>query len=105
MTLPDLVSRLRAMRLVKLGPPDDDLLRRVLTKLFADRQIDVDPGVVGYHRRRAWSAPSPRPTGSSTPSTMPRSPGGRGVTRRLAAEMLGEIGDDAQGDLLGDPTD
>ena len=48
LTLPDLISRLRAMQLATLGAPDDDLLRRVLTKLFADRQIEVDPGVIGY---------------------------------------------------------
>ena len=46
--LPDLVSRLRAARPVELGEPDDDLLRRVLVKLFADRQIDVDGGVIDY---------------------------------------------------------
>jgi chromosomal replication initiation ATPase DnaA len=33
---------------VELGEPDDDLLRHVLLKLFADRQIAVDGGVVEY---------------------------------------------------------
>jgi chromosomal replication initiation ATPase DnaA len=46
--LPDLVSRLRAAHLVSLGPPDDELLRRVLVKLFADRQLAVDPQVIDY---------------------------------------------------------
>jgi chromosomal replication initiation ATPase DnaA len=46
--LPDLASRLRAARPVELGEPDDDLLRRVLVKLFADRQLAVDPAVVDY---------------------------------------------------------
>lgn len=44
----DLASRLRAARPVELGEPDDDLLRRVLVKLFADRQLAVDVSVVDY---------------------------------------------------------
>jgi chromosomal replication initiation ATPase DnaA len=46
--LADLASRLRAARPVELGEPDDDLLRRVLVKLFADRQLAVDASVVDY---------------------------------------------------------
>ncbi len=46
--LPDLASRLRAARPVALGVPDDDLLARVMVKLFADRQIVVDGSVVNY---------------------------------------------------------
>jgi chromosomal replication initiation ATPase DnaA len=46
--LPDLASRLRAMQPVELAEPDDDLLRRVLTKLFADRQLAVDATVVDF---------------------------------------------------------
>lgn len=50
--LPDLVSRLRAAQLVELAAPDDALLRQVMVKLFADRQVSVDPGVVDYVARR-----------------------------------------------------
>lgn len=46
--LPDLASRLRAALPVELGEPDDDLLRRVLVKLFSDRQVAVEPAVVDY---------------------------------------------------------
>lgn len=45
---PDLVSRLRRAPLVELGPPDDALLRAVFVKLFADRQLVVDPNLVEY---------------------------------------------------------
>ena len=48
LTLPDLTSRLKAIPAAALGPPDDDLLRSVLVKLFADRQIAVDEAVVSY---------------------------------------------------------
>ncbi|WP_417673729.1 HdaA/DnaA family protein [Roseibium sp.] len=47
-TLPDLMSRLRAAAPIEIEEPDDDLLRRVLVKLFADRQIAIDLGVVDY---------------------------------------------------------
>ncbi|MEP4032464.1 hypothetical protein [Roseibium polysiphoniae] len=48
LNLPDLVSRLRAATPVEILEPDDSLLRQVLVKLFADRQIVIDPGVVEY---------------------------------------------------------
>lgn len=46
--LEDLKSRLRAMQTVELGEPDDDLLKKVMVKLFADRQLNVDMKVVNY---------------------------------------------------------
>jgi chromosomal replication initiation ATPase DnaA len=39
--LPDLASRLRAMTAVEILPPDDDLLRIMLKRLFKDRQHRV----------------------------------------------------------------
>src|SRR5262245_45922007 len=44
----DLGSRLKALPVVELAPPDDALLRAVLVKLFADRQLAVDESLVGY---------------------------------------------------------
>lgn len=46
--LPDLASRLKALPVVSIGLADDSLLRGVLLKLFADRQIDIDEAVLGY---------------------------------------------------------
>lgn len=46
--LPDLRSRLRLAAPLALGPPDDDLLRKVLVKLFADRQLVIDKAVIDY---------------------------------------------------------
>jgi chromosomal replication initiation ATPase DnaA len=46
--VPDLASRLRAAQPAALEPPDDALLHRVLAKLFADRQVIVDPGVLDF---------------------------------------------------------
>jgi chromosomal replication initiation ATPase DnaA len=50
--LPDLASRLKAATLVELRAPDDMLLAGVITKLFADRQLDIDPQVVQFLVRR-----------------------------------------------------
>jgi chromosomal replication initiation ATPase DnaA len=46
--LPDLASRLRAIPAVTLTAPDDALLRAVLFKLFADRQLGVDESLIAY---------------------------------------------------------
>ncbi|MGH6854703.1 MAG: hypothetical protein ACREDX_02280 [Aestuariivirga sp.] len=46
--LPDLRSRLQALPVVGLGAPGDDLLRGVLVKLFADRQLAVEEAVISY---------------------------------------------------------
>jgi chromosomal replication initiation ATPase DnaA len=46
--LPDLASRLRALPVVALEAPDDALLRAVIVKLFADRQLVVDESLVIY---------------------------------------------------------
>jgi len=44
----DLASRLRALPVVTLAVPDDALLRPVLVKLFADRQLAVDDSLIGF---------------------------------------------------------
>jgi chromosomal replication initiation ATPase DnaA len=46
--VPDLASRLRALPVVALTAPDDALLRAVIVKLFADRQLAVDESLVGF---------------------------------------------------------
>lgn len=45
---PDLRSRIQAANTVEIDEPDDSLLVGVMAKLFADRQIAVDPGVIEY---------------------------------------------------------
>ena len=50
--LPDLASRLKAAPVVEIGEPDDMLLAGVITKLFADRQVAIEPLVVQYLVRR-----------------------------------------------------
>lgn len=50
--LPDLASRLRLATPVHLETPDDFLLRQVLVKLFADRQLLVEKPVIDYLLKR-----------------------------------------------------
>jgi chromosomal replication initiation ATPase DnaA len=50
--LPDLASRLKAAATVEIREPDDELLAGVITKLFADRQVEVEPHVVQFLVRR-----------------------------------------------------
>lgn len=46
--IPDLASRLKSCPQVALGAPDEDLLRLILVKLFSDRQMRIDAGVIEY---------------------------------------------------------
>lgn len=46
--LPDLASRLRAAPSVEIESPDEISLQAVLVKLFHDRQLNVEPGVIAY---------------------------------------------------------
>lgn len=47
-TLADLASRLKLAHIVELHEPDDELLAGIIVKLFADRQLQVDPSLVAY---------------------------------------------------------
>lgn len=46
--LPDLASRLNAVPEVALDPPDDALLKRVMTDAFASRQLAPDAAVIAF---------------------------------------------------------
>lgn len=46
--LADLASRLRALPVAVLAAPDDALLRALLVKQFADRQLAVDDALIRY---------------------------------------------------------
>jgi chromosomal replication initiation ATPase DnaA len=83
----DLASRLKAVPVVALAPPDDALLRAVLVKLFADRQLGVDEQLVGYVATRIGRSFADAKAAVVTldQEAMRRQ---RPVTRALAAEVL-----------------
>jgi chromosomal replication initiation ATPase DnaA len=86
--LPDLASRLRAIPVAELRPPDDALLRAVLVKLFTDRQLAVDETLIAYLVSRIErSFASARAAVEDLDREALRLK--RPVTRALAAELLG----------------
>lgn len=46
--LPDLYSRLKAAQFITIDEPDDELLKHVLVKLFADCQQSPSPSVIDF---------------------------------------------------------
>jgi chromosomal replication initiation ATPase DnaA len=85
--LGDLASRLRAVPAVALAPPDDQLLRSLIVKLAADRQLSVDEALVSYLANRIErSFAAARAAVSRIDQEAMRQH--RPVTRALAAELF-----------------
>jgi chromosomal replication initiation ATPase DnaA len=85
--LRDLRSRLRAVPVVHLMPPDDGLFRALIVKFCADRQLSIDESVVSYLASRIErSFAAARRTVALLDAEALRL--GRPVTRALAAELL-----------------
>jgi chromosomal replication initiation ATPase DnaA len=85
--LPDLLSRLRAVPVVSLAPPDDALLRALIVKLCVDRQLTVDDALVGYiasRIERSFAAARAAVALLDAEALRLRRP----VTRALAAELF-----------------
>ena len=57
LSLPDLVSRVRALLAFPLWAPDDALLMGLAVKLFADRQLQVPESVVAHMIRSLERSP------------------------------------------------
>ena len=94
LTTPDLLSRLRLATLATIEPPDGELLRAVLVKLFADRQILIDEDVVSYaarHCEQSLEAAS-RFVSAVDDAALAS---GRRITRPLAASTLSILSMDA----------
>ena len=83
----DLESRLKVLPVVSLTPPDDALLRAVLVKLFADRQISVEQTLISYVATRIERsfAAARAVVAMLDVEAMRRK---RALTRALAAEIM-----------------
>ena len=85
--LADLASRLKALPVATLTAPDEALLRAVLVKLFADRQLAVDESLIGYLAKRIErSLAAARSVVAALDQEAMRQK--RPLTRALAAEIL-----------------
>lgn len=90
--LPDLRSRLKAATVVEIGEPDDELLAQVLVKLFADRQLFIDDRLVAYIVARMERSLDAAQKIVEKLDHLALARGTR-ITRALAAEVLGGLGD------------
>ncbi len=85
--LRDLDSRLRAVPVMTLAPPDDQLFRALIVKFCTDRQMSVDESFVNYVATRIERTfASARRAIELLDAEALRL--GRPVTRALAAEVL-----------------
>jgi chromosomal replication initiation ATPase DnaA len=87
LSIPDLASRLKALPVVALSAPDDVLLRGVMIKLFADRQLSVEESLIAFlsHRIERSVAAARAVVAELDREAMRRQ---RPLTRALAAEIL-----------------
>jgi chromosomal replication initiation ATPase DnaA len=87
----DLKSRARLASLFTLAPSDDIQLSQMFVKLFSDRQVAVDPKIIGYLVARMERSPE---EAVALAEMIDRKALARGsaVTRALAAEALLERG-------------
>lgn len=85
--LPDLASRLQAMQVVRIGEPDDALLAALLAKLFVDRGLAPEPGLIPWLiLRMERSAAAARDTAALLDRAALSE--GRTLTRAFAREVL-----------------
>jgi chromosomal replication initiation ATPase DnaA len=86
----DLASRLRALPVVTLAPPNDALLRALIVKLAADRQLAIDEALVTFlvnRIERSYAAARAALTRMDEEAMRLHRP----VTRALAADLFREI--------------
>ena len=86
--LPDLRSRLNALPAVRIGAPDDALLRTVMLKHFSDRQLAIDPKVLDFLALRIERSLA---AAAAVVAAIDRAAlgSGRKISRQLVAEVLG----------------
>ena len=95
--LPDLASRLRASLAVGIGRAEDALLAPLLTRLLAERQLDVSPALQSWLLTRL---PREAAAVAEAVARLDRAAleRGRGITRALAAGIVAGMADPNQDD-------
>jgi chromosomal replication initiation ATPase DnaA len=95
--LPDLASRLKAATVVEIAEPDEELLAKVMVKLFSDRQLVVDDKIIAWLVARMERSLAAARIVVSRLDQLALARGTR-ITRALAAEVLAEM-DAGVGDI------
>lgn len=93
--LPDLKSRMAATDVVEIDEPDDALLSAVLLKLFADRQLQVPPSLIGWmvpRIDRSFRSAQEAVTALDKAALAEK----RAITMRFAGEVLDNLGSKAR---------
>jgi chromosomal replication initiation ATPase DnaA len=90
LSLPDLASRMGAAMSVAVGAPDEALIGGVMLKLFADRQLKVEPAVVTFllaRMERSFAAAKDLAAALDAAALAEK----RRITVPLAREVLGRL--------------
>ena len=75
---------------MEIGEPDDKLLEQVIEKLFADRQIVIDPKVISYLVQRMERSLDAAQWIVARMDRLAMARRGK-ITRSLASEVLAEM--------------
>lgn len=95
LVLADLKSRLQASDSARIDPPDDALLQAMLVKLFEDRQLQIDPGLIPWlatQTDRSFAAVQALVAKLDNAALAEK----RRITRPLARRVLDNLGKDAR---------
>ena len=95
--LPDLVSRLRAVTAVEIFLPEDSLLRALLLRLLADRQLAVRPDLQDWLLLRLPRSPAALREAVARLDQAALAAGGA-VTRTIAAAVVAAMGASRSGE-------
>ncbi len=99
--LPDLASRLRATTAAEIGPAEDALLRPLLARLLAARQLDVPMAMQAWLLDRLPREPAALMEAVARLDRAALAQG-RGVSRALVAAVLAEMAPDRRAETAPD---
>ena len=92
--LPDLTSRLRAITAIEIHTPEDSLLRALLARLLADRQLAVAPALQDWLLLRLARTPAALREAVQRLDRAELQQRGR-ITKALAASVLAAMDEDS----------